>query len=386
MVTALRHGVPDRVPVCPDISNMVPCRLTGKPFWHIYLHNDPPLGQAYCDAVRKYGFDGWYIYGHLPGGKKGLGGAGGGDLFFLGCTPVPRQLVRGTALAGPEGRMVEDSLAETPLGPLSFTTVYPPDAPPWHTAKMVKDLHADWPRVRWFLGEEWEWAGAAPDRDVMGDLGVYALPIDLPIDWWYSLRHGNMDVLIFDLLDEPDFMNEVFEYYSAYAGERLSAMLAARPDEIWIHGSSSSLSVISPDLFRRFNLPFLQMAARMCKEADIPSHLHVCGRSRGLLEIVAEETVVDAMEPLEPPPGGDCDLGEVKAAYGERLTLKGNVNTFEVMLRGTPDSVEAAARTCIERAAEGGGFILATGDQCPGDTPDENIAALVAAAEKYGYY
>ncbi len=41
------HGkVPDCVPCCPDISNMVPCRLTGKPFWDVYLFNKIPLWRA----------------------------------------------------------------------------------------------------------------------------------------------------------------------------------------------------------------------------------------------------------------------------------------------------------------------------------------------------
>ena len=35
MLTAFRGGIPDTVPVCPDISNMIPCRLTGKPYWDI---------------------------------------------------------------------------------------------------------------------------------------------------------------------------------------------------------------------------------------------------------------------------------------------------------------------------------------------------------------
>lgn len=32
MMTAMRREIPGRIPVAPDISNMVPCRLTGKPF------------------------------------------------------------------------------------------------------------------------------------------------------------------------------------------------------------------------------------------------------------------------------------------------------------------------------------------------------------------
>jgi hypothetical protein len=62
MIIALKGGQPDCVPVAPDTSNMIPCRLTGKPFWDIYLYQDPPLWQAYIKAVEYFGFDGW-----LPG-------------------------------------------------------------------------------------------------------------------------------------------------------------------------------------------------------------------------------------------------------------------------------------------------------------------------------
>jgi len=59
MLRALRNEQPDRIPAAPDISNMIPCRLTGRPFWHVYLYHDPPLWQAYMDAVAYFGMDGW---------------------------------------------------------------------------------------------------------------------------------------------------------------------------------------------------------------------------------------------------------------------------------------------------------------------------------------
>lgn len=64
-LAAMRRQVPDHVPVIPDISNMVPCRLLGKPFWQIYLYEDPPLGDAYINAVKYFDMDGWYIYDNL---------------------------------------------------------------------------------------------------------------------------------------------------------------------------------------------------------------------------------------------------------------------------------------------------------------------------------
>jgi hypothetical protein len=47
--------------------------LSGRPFDEMFLHGLPHNGyasasvaQAYVDAVKFYGMDGWYIYGSLP--------------------------------------------------------------------------------------------------------------------------------------------------------------------------------------------------------------------------------------------------------------------------------------------------------------------------------
>ncbi len=193
--------------------------------------------------------------------------------------------------------------------------------------------------------------------------------------------------MFFDVSDEADYMaNEVFAFYTRYALARLKAVLAAKPDEIMLGGSASSLSASSPRNFRKFDLPFIQQAAQLCKEAGVYSHLHVCGRSRKVVEMVAEETEIDVMEPLEEGPGGDVDIAEIKKRYGHKLCLKGNINTFEFMLNATPQQVEEKAKRLIDDCAAGGGFVLSTGDQCGRDTPDANLFKLVEVAKTYGKY
>jgi uroporphyrinogen decarboxylase len=83
---------------------------------------------------------------------------------------------------------------------------------------------------------------------------------------------------------------------------------------------------------------------------------------------------------------GDCNLVELKKLYGDKLILKGNLHTTDVMLRGSVDDVVAASKKAIDDAGAGGGFILSTGDQCGRDTPDENIRAMVETARTYGRY
>ena len=114
--------------------------------------------------------------------------------------------------------------------------------------------------------------------------------------------------------------------------------------------------------------------------------IHCCGPEYALVKMAAEETDLSSINPLEPPPMGDCDLARIKKAFGKQLSLMGNLHTTDVMLRGSPKDVERVAKQSIDDAAEGGGFILSTGDQCGRDTPDENIFAMIEIARTYGRY
>ena len=378
MLAAFAHQKPDCVPVSPDISAMVPVRLTGRPFDKMILDGKPHNGyasasvaQAYVDAVKYYGMDGWYIYGSMRE-----------------ISPEDRPQWKSRLEPHPEGGQVKYETAQTPYGELSRKILYPTTEPPWDEEKPVKDLHRDWPKLRAMMGEDenWCWEKTFADRDRIGELGVYSVAIGIPQDWWFFQRDGGYNVMFYDYNDDPGYIQEIFDFYNRYALARVEAACVAGADEIMLGGSASSLSVSSPRNFRKYDLPFIQKAAEICKRYGVYSHLHVCGRSRKVVEMVAEETDVDVMEPLEELPGGDVDITEIKRRYGSKLCLKGNINTFEFMLRATPEQVEEKARRLIDDCAADGGFVLSTGDQCGRDTPDANLFKLVEVAREYGRY
>ena len=105
-----------------------------------------------------------------------------------------------------------------------------------------------------------------------------------------------------------------------------------------------------------------------------------------MVRICAQETTLTVIDPLEIPPMGDCSLKLLKKQYGNKIVLKGNLHTTDVMLKGTPEDVVLACKKAIDDAAEGGGFILSTGDQCGRDTTLENIYAMIETAKTYGKY
>ena len=370
MLVAIANGQPDRVPVAPDISNMVPCRLTGKPFWKVYREQDPPLWRAYLGALRHFKFDGWFTYGRL-------------SLRQDWQVETTRRVVRRSA-----ERIVERIVHRTPAGELISERTYYVADPPTTTEKPVKDIVRDLPKVRHLYPEPTGCDDTVlrEQRRELGELGVLGVGVGCPgFHTWFGLFQGGLEAVTYAWFDHPEEMEELRLIQHRYYLRQAEMVIDAKPDFI-LTGGSGAITMQSPELFRRLSLPTLKAVCEMAHQAGVLTMVHCCGKERDLVEMAANETRLNCINPLEPPPMGDCDLAQVKRTFGHRLSLMGNLHTTDVMLRGSPERVAEAARRAIDAAASGGGFILSTGDQCGRDTPEENIFKLVEVARTYGRY
>ena len=371
MLTAFRNEEPDRVPVAPDISNMIPCRRTGKPFWDIYIHADPPLWRAYLDAVRHFDMDGWFIYTGISPIREGA-----------------RLAWRSEEVARTDERITLRSTITTPDGDLTSETLYYRADPPTVTRKLIRDLRADMPRLRHLFAPitGYDASDLRLHMREVGEAGAVGGGIPVPgmhdLFGWFD---GGLEAATEAYVDDYATLREFVSWQEESALRHAEMTIDARPDYLLL-GASGLWKLSSPRIFRDLSLPTIQRVTRMAREAGIPTVLHSCGKERALLTIFAEETDLSCANPLEVAPMGDCDLAEAKQAVGDRLALMGNLHTTDLMLRGTPSEVEAASIAAIRAAGRGGGFVLSTGDQCGRDTPDENIHAMVRTAHEHGRY
>ena len=374
MLTAFWNQQPDMVPVAPDISNYIPCQLTGKPYWNIYLHNHPLLWEAYLEVVKKFKFDGWFTYGQL--GYDMEGGR-------VEKTGNDQRKFRHEIVSRTADSIIQRNYMTTPAGELWQEICYYRSDPPTVTAGYFEDVtqmaqHFD------YLWPDPPAGTSAFDRmkEATGNLGVCGIYVPYPTLFEIDTKERYSRAML-DYYDHHDLVLEYAERSSAYWIKYCERAIAAKPDFI-MTGASGTLTLQSPQIFTEIGLPTLKAITNMAKEAGIPTCLHSCGLEKELVKICAEQTDLSIINPLEEPPMGDCHIKEIKEQYGDRIALMGNINTITVMQRGTPDDVEKAAKQCIDDAAEGGGFVLSTGDQCPVDTPDENIYRLVEVARTYG--
>jgi len=380
MLTAFRNRQPDMVPVSPDISNMVPAKLTGKPFWDIYLYGNPPLWKAYIEAAKRYKIDGWQYAGHLGpliNSTKAIGPIDASD----------GRRYRNVVVSRNNNAITVRTYCTTPKGKLWSQTVYFRNQPPWTTRKYFKDFEMQFDHLPYFYPDPSNLSGEAywTMANAMGDLGITGLCIGLPgFQDLFGLIDGGLEEICRIYLQKRDLMEEYRRTYHEYIVSYIERGLQIQPEFLMI-GASGLLTLQSPRVFNSLSLPTLKKITRMAKEADVPSHLHCCGRERYIVEAAANETDLSSIEPLEHAPGGDCDLAEIKGLYGKRMALKGNIQTTRFLM-ATSKEVEQMAKWCIDVAGESGGYVLSTGDQVGRDTPDENLFALVKFARRYGKY
>lgn len=369
MMTAMRHGVPDRVPVAPDISNMVPCRLTGKPFWEIYINREPPLWKAYLDAVRHYGMDGWVVTNTV-------------DFRPVSNIEVDSK-IRKT-----DDRWYVYRTYHTPDGDLQEVTAAPLADSPTPVEKLIKDFKKDFNKIRHLFS-----GIAAYDvepffaiKKEMAEDAMLSSYISVPgFQNFLGFFNGNLEATLYAYMDEPELFQELCELHEKQELQKLEVLLDLKIDGILTSGSGS-VTLQSPAIWRELSLPAIKKITGLCREAGVISGIHSCGKERYLIEACAQETDLDYINPLELPPMGDCTIREVRESIGERLCLMGNLHTTTTMLMGSPEEVKLESLRAILDGGIHGNFVLSTGDQPGRDTPDANIFAMVDAAKKYGGY
>jgi uroporphyrinogen decarboxylase len=374
IIITLNNKIPDYVPCCPDISNMIPAKMTGKPFWEIYLNNDPPLGLAQVFAIKRLGIDGFSDQGQLD------------------PSPEYNERSKEAIIQTSEDRSFIDTKTtfKTTSGVLTFKTRYYSYQPPILMEKPIKSLVNDFVKLEEYLDPNFL-SKFSDDyysqvKTKMGDSGIICLSVPVPgLHWLHENQEGGLESVVRSYYENPDSVKEVCNLLHEYVIEYVKQGLSFDIDAIQI-GASGLLHFQSPKIVRELSLPTMKEIANLAKSEGIPCHLHACGNEKALVEMAAGETKISSVEPLESPPMGDCDLALIKEEFGHKLGLKGNIHTVDVMLLGTPKEVENAVKNCINAAGSNGGYILSTGDQCPKETPIENLRALIKATRIYGQY
>jgi uroporphyrinogen decarboxylase len=186
-------------------------------------------------------------------------------------------------------------------------------------------------------------------------------------------------------VDEPDLVRGLVEV-SVEANVAMAEEVARRGADFVFTGddyASAAGPFCSPAMFREFFLPGLKRVMGAFREVGLPVIKHTDGDIRPLLEMILEAGV-DCLDPIDPM--GGLDIGEMKAAYGDRIALKGNVNCAATLVSGSEREVVEETKDVIRRAGAGGGLILSSSNSIHSSVRPGNYLAMWNAVRMYGGY
>ncbi|MCX7704970.1 MAG: uroporphyrinogen decarboxylase family protein [bacterium] len=354
--TAMKGGMPDCVPVIPQICHPHAIRVLGLDFRKTMIEavkNPILVNKLQIECARYYGVDGVRVWIHHEGI---LNLYDDGENVWQIDQPTNRQIGRLDFKGGgwivpikEEIQINNDTdIEKIPVIPASIFMKS-------ESFKKTKELVEDASR----------------------DLFVITSPGCVSVEFATTVR-GKEQTFV-DLIERPSLVHKILYRATQAAIQKALAMIEAGVDAFMLGETFGG--VIGPENFKKFCVPYFKMFVDEIKKYDVCIYLHVCGNSTQLFEAMAD-TGVDCIEPLDPL--GGVSVANAKRRVGKKVSLMGGVNTLK-LATGSFEEVKQDIQRCLLEGAPGGGYLLACGDMLPTETSPDKVFEMVRAAHSYRY-
>ncbi|MCC6298479.1 MAG: hypothetical protein IT314_04220 [Anaerolineales bacterium] len=156
-------------------------------------------------------------------------------------------------------------------------------------------------------------------------------------------------------------------------------------DAVLISSAFAGGGFISPKMYADYVLPYEGRLADAIRACDVPVYTHTCGKIGDRLELM-EQTRTMGIDTLDPHPLGNVELADAKNGVGQRMFLKGNMNSVSILEYTTKEEVIAEARERIAIGKPGGGYILSSACSIAPRVEPWKIELFTPLAEEIGRY
>ena len=194
--------------------------------------------------------------------------------------------------------------------------------------------------------------------------------------WNLAMHLRGTENLIVDDVMEPEFVHDLMRFTTEVVRTFGDALLDAGYS-ISLGEATASCSLISPKIYRDFVKPYHKELNDYFRSKRAPMSLHICGYIDPIMEDIID-TGINFIS-LDSP----SSLQKLVDLSDGKVTIMGNVPT-NLFADGTHEEMEEAVRNCIETAAEGSGYILASGCEIPGNSTEDRIDHYFKYGHQYG--
>lgn len=226
-------------------------------------------------------------------------------------------------------------------------------------------------------------------RDELGDKGIMMISVDDPI--CQAAELFEMGKFLIYAISEQDrikyFLDAIFE--RQLFGLRKLLKNDVKDIIFRVCGPEyATPPYLHPDYYHDYVTCYLKIICDEIKSAGGIPRIHSHGKIGKVIEQFAK-TSADCLDPVEPPPDGDIGLERLKALYGDKFCLFGNIELKELETSDR-ERIDMLVKQAMSAAKKGSGFVLMP-TASPINAPlskrtEENYLQMIESAYEYGRY
>ncbi len=373
----LRQDI-DRPPVCPNLIR-----------W-IRGNYGCPCEMHQLRVMEEFGFDPLIVYGAYYNNNSISSdyvyqpGAAGGYRDLPNVNVDHR-------IENHDDRTIHIRRFETPDGVLTDRVVWPRqnmgygDGPnPHRDEPLVKSMD-DVPALKHLYPRSRK--GFTEDlrmfTEMVGERGVVEyLESSNAGDW--GMESLGPDKMLTSAVEDKELLHAVLRVCQDQHIRNLKEILESGHKNFYVSWFQSGPSVgWSPDNIREFFVPLMREGIELLHSYGGTYRWFDDGKMKDFIpELI--EMGVDVICGLQPPPVGDCVLGDLKSQYARKVSFMGGLDGIYTFEFGSPQKVRAAVEKLLAEIGDGRGVIISTGEGFGPETPPELLHEWVQAVRRFG--
>jgi len=190
---------------------------------------------------------------------------------------------------------------------------------------------------------------------------------------------------LMSLIMDPDKAHALLDRLTVSSVPWAVAQAERGVDAVLMSSAFAGGPLLSPDMYREFVLPYERRVTEAVRATGVPIYTHTCGSIGDRLELMVE-TGTMGIDTLDPPPLGNTELADAKARIGDKVFIKGNMNSVALLQFQSKEQVIEHATERIRLGMPDGGYILSTACSVSPKVEPWKLELLVPLAEEIGRY
>lgn len=196
-----------------------------------------------------------------------------------------------------------------------------------------------------------------------------------------TIESMGLDVFSLMLYDDPGLVKEIHGRFSQWTVRVLEHLNKLDFDFYWAFDDHADTRMpwVNMEMYEEFLYPYQKTVADAMNR---PWAMHSDGNLFPILDGLLK-LGMSAIHPIQP---SAMDIAKMKALYGPKVCMIGNIDLDYTLTLGTPEEVDKEVQERIAVAGKGGGYIISSANSLTNYCKTENVLAMSKALQKYGKY